>query len=153
MERLPISCLAATDGNSLHRTILQKLFGQKETPTNQNTSKRNTPTTFRYPSEKPHYEPQYSDPQYEQDHSWDDDNFDQEKLEFKYKFDKSLKQIEDNDIITDSHVSDKLRYALIDLWTVNPLLSIISTLRSFRSLLNLSKCQNPFIDTDFIPQI
>ena len=66
------------------------------------------------------YEPQFRDQQYQRDLYWDDDVYDQEKLGFRNSSDKSLEQIEDDDIITDSHVPNKLRYPLIDLWTGNP---------------------------------
>ena len=50
---------------------------------------------------------------------WDEELYDQDKLEYKDTYNKPNDQIESDDLITDAHVSDALRYALIDLWTVN----------------------------------
>ena len=58
--------------------------------------------------------------------------FDQDKLEYKDYYNKSKDQIERDDLITDAHVSDELRYALIDLWTVNPHLPDTSALPNFQ---------------------
>ena len=41
-------------------------------------------------------------------------------LEYKDTYNKPDDQIESDDLITDAHVSDALRFALIDLWTMNP---------------------------------
>ena len=59
--------------------------------------------------------------QYELDPYWKEDLFDQDKLEYKGTYNKPNDQIESDDLITDAK-ADALRYALIDLWTVNPLL-------------------------------
>ena len=46
--------------------------------------------------------------------------YEQDKLEYKDTYNKPNDQIECDDLITDAHVSDALRHALIVLWTVNP---------------------------------
>ena len=61
---------------------------------------------------------------------------------YKHNFDKPPEQIEDDDIFTDSHVSDKLRSALIDLWTVHPQLPNTSLLPKFRPLPNLQNVKH-----------
>ena len=71
-------------------------------------------------------------PQYRLDPYWDGDLYDQEKLEYKDTYNKSNDQIESDDLITDAHLSDALRYALIDLWTVNPHLLDTSALPNFQ---------------------
>ena len=45
-------------------------------------------------------------------------------MEYKDTYNKLNDQIESDDLITYAHVSDALRYAVIDLWTVNPQLPI-----------------------------
>ena len=61
-------------------------------------------------------------PQYGLDPYWDEDLYDQDKLKYKDTYNKPNDQVESDEIITDAHVSDALRYALIDLWTENPYL-------------------------------
>ena len=100
---------------------------KKGTPTHQKTVTQNIPTPFRNLPEKPYREPQFIHPQYQRDPYWDDDLYDQEKLEFNHKFDESLKRTEDEDLITELCLSDKLRYALTDLWTFNLQLHPTST--------------------------
>ena len=53
-------------------------------------------------------------------------------MEYKDTYNKSNDQIECDDLITDAHVSDALRYALIDWWTVNPHLPDTSALPNFQ---------------------
>ena len=97
--------------------------------------------------------PQFIGPQFQRDPYWDIDLYHQEKLEFKHSSDKSLEQTDEYDIFTDSHKSDKLRYALIDKWTVNPQQPNTSTLPKIRPRPIFKKCQNPVIDIEFIPQL
>ena len=52
-------------------------------------------------------------------------------MEYKDTYNKPNNQVESDDLITDAHVSDALRYALIDLWTVNPHLPHTSALPNF----------------------
>ena len=61
----------------------------------------------------------FVDPQYGLDPYWDEVSYDQDKSEHKDTYNETNHQIESDDLITDAHVSDVLRYALIDLWTVN----------------------------------
>ena len=55
------------------------------------------------------YEPQFMDPHSQQDPYWNGDLYDQGKLEYKHNFNKPPEQIEDDDITTESQLSDKLR--------------------------------------------
>ena len=126
---------------------------EKETFTHQNTAKKHIPTTFRPLSEIPDYQPQFFDPHYQRDPYWDNHLYNQEKVEFKHSFDKLPEKIKDDDIFTDSHVSDKHRYALIDFWTVNPQLTNTSSLPNFRPPLNFEKRHYPVIDTGNNPQL
>ena len=80
------------------------LFG-KQTPTCHNTAKQNIPTPFRHSPEMPDYEPQFIDLRNQRDLYWDDHLYNQEKHLFENGFDKYTEQIEDFDILTDSHVS------------------------------------------------
>ena len=48
------------------------------------------------------------------DHYWDEDLYDQDKLEYKDTYNKPNDHIECHDLITDAHVLDALRYALIE---------------------------------------
>ena len=50
----------------------------------------------------------------------------------KDTYNKPIDQIESDVLITDAHVSDALRYALIVLWTVNPRLPDTSALPNFQ---------------------
>ena len=77
----------------------------------------------------------------------------QEKLEYKHNFTKQAEQLKDDDLITDSHVTDKLRYALIDLWLVNPQLLIASPFTNFRPPPNFTKCQKPVEDREIAPYL
>ena len=92
----------------------------------------NFDTHFRPLPEVVAYDPDFVDPQYGFDPYWDEEIYDQEKLEYKDTYNKPNDQIESDDLITDAHVSDALRYAVIDLWTVNPQLPDTSPLPNFR---------------------
>ena len=89
-------------------------------------------TQFRTLPEVVAYDTYLIDPQYGLDPYWDEDLYDQDKLEYKYTYNKPNDQIESDDLITDAHVSDALRYALIALRTVNPQLPDTSVLPNFR---------------------
>ena len=54
------------------------------------------------------------------DHQYGLDPPDQENLEYRHNCNTPAEQIDEDDIIINSHVSDKVRHALIDLWTSNP---------------------------------
>ena len=60
------------------------------------------------------------DPQGGLDPYCDEDLHDQDKLEYKYTYIKPDDQIESNDLITDAHLSDALRYAILGFWRLNP---------------------------------
>ena len=51
---------------------------------------------------------------------WEDRIDDQCILEYRQKYDKPIELIEVDDTVDDLHVSDTLRHALRDSWTVNP---------------------------------
>ena len=53
-------------------------------------------------------------------------------MEYRDSYNKPNDQIECDDLITDAHVSDALRYALIDFWTINPHLPDTSALPNFQ---------------------
>ena len=78
------------------------------------------------------YDAFFVDPQNGLEPYWVEDLYDQDKLEYKATYTKSNDQIECGDLITDAHVSDALRYSLIDLWTVNPHLLDTSALPNFQ---------------------
>ena len=78
------------------------------------------------------YDAYFVDPQYGLDPYCDENLYDQEKLEYKDTYNKPKNQIESDYLITDAHVSDALRYALIDLWTVKPHIPDTSTLPNFQ---------------------
>ena len=99
--------------NNMH--IIHKIF-----PTYEYNYTVNFDTQFRPLPEVVAYHAYFVDPQYGFDPYWVEELYDQDKLEYKDTHNKPKDQIECDDLITDAHVSDVLRYALIDLWTVNP---------------------------------
>ena len=56
------------------------------------------------------------------------------------------------DLFTDSHASDKLKYVLIEFWTLHAKLSNTSAIPNFRQRPNFTRGQNPFIEKKIIPQ-
>ena len=99
------------------------------------------------------YHAYFVDPQYGFDPYWDEELYDQDKLEYKDTYNKPNDQIECDDLITDAHVSDVLRYALIDLWTVNPHLSDTSALPNFRPRPQNQQRHTAVIDDQILPQL
>ena len=99
------------------------------------------------------YDAYFVDPQYGLDPYWDEELYDQDKLEYKDIHNKPNYQIESDDLITDAHVSDALRYALIDLWTVNPHLPDTSALPNFQPRPQNLQRQTAFIDDQILPQL
>ena len=95
---------------------------QKTLPTYKNDYAENFDTQFRAIIEAVAQDTCLNDPQYGLDRYRVEDKYDQDqdKLEYKDTYTKPNDQIGSDDLITDAHVSDALRYALIDLWTVNP---------------------------------
>ena len=79
--------------------------------------------------------------------------YDQDKLEYKDTYNKPNDQVECDDLITDAHVSDALRYALIDLWTVNPHLPSTSALPNFQPRPQNQPRQTAVIDDQILPQL
>ena len=110
-------------------------------------------TQFRPLPEVVAYDANFVDPQYGLDPYWDEDLYDQEKLEYKDTYNKPTDQIESDDLITDAHVSDALRYALIDLWTVNPHLADTSAIPNFRPRPQNQQRQTAVIDDQILPQL
>ena len=74
-------------------------------------------------------------------------------MEYKDTYNKPNDQIECNDLITDAHVSDALRHALIDLWTVNPHLPDTSALPNFRPRPQNKQRQTAVIEDQILPQL
>ena len=99
------------------------------------------------------YDTYFVDSQYGFDPYWDEDLYDQDKLEYKDIYNKPNDQIESDDLITDAHVSDALRYALIDLRTVNPRLPDTSALPNFQWRPQNQQRQKAIIDDQFLPQL
>ena len=62
-------------------------------------------------------------------------------------------QIEYDNLITDAHVSDALRYALIDLRTINPHLPDTSALPNFQPRPQNHQRQSAVIDNQILPQL
>ena len=99
------------------------------------------------------YDPYFVDPQYGFDPYWDEEIYDQDKLEYKDTYNKPNDQIESDDLITDAHVSDALRYAVIDLWTINPQLPDTWPLPNFRQRPQNQQRQIAVIDDQILPQL
>ena len=74
-------------------------------------------------------------------------------MECKETYNKPNNQIESDDLITDAHVSDALRYALIELWTVNPHLPETSALPNFPPRPQNQQRQTAVIDDQVLPQL
>ena len=113
----------------------------------------NFDTQFRPLPEVVAYDAYFVDPQYGFDPYWDEELYDQDKLEYKDTYNKPNDQIECDDLITDAHVSDALRHALIDSWTVNPHLLDTSALPNFRPSPQNQKRHTAVIDNQFLPQL
>ena len=113
----------------------------------------NFDTQFRPLPEVVAYDAYFVDPQYGLGPYWDEELYDQDKLEYKDTYSKPNDQIECDDLITDAHVSDALRHALIDLWTVNPHLPDTSALPNFRPRPQNQQRQTAVIDDQVLPQL
>ena len=72
---------------------------------------------------------------------------------YKDTYNKPNDQIESDDLITDSHVSDALRYAVIDLWTVNPQLPDTSPLPKFQPRPHKQQRQIAVLDDQIFPHL
>ena len=74
-------------------------------------------------------------------------------MEDKDTSNKLNDQIESDDLITDALASDALRYALIDLWTVNPHLPDTTALPNFQPRPQNQQRQIAVIDDQILPQL
>ena len=126
---------------------------QKQLATYEYDYTDNFDTQFRPLPEVVAYDAYFVDPQYEFDPYWDKEIYDQSKLEYKFVYNKPNDQIECDDLIMDAHVSDVLRCALIDLWTVNPHLPDTSALPNFRPRPQNLQRQIAVIDDQTLPQL
>ena len=99
------------------------------------------------------YDTYFSDPQYGLDPYWDEDLYDQDELEYKKTYNKPKDQLESDDLVTDAHLSDALRFALIDLWSVNPHLLDTSALPTFQPRSQNQQRQIALIDDQNLPQL
>ena len=125
----------------------------KTLPTYEYDCTDNFDTQFRSLPEVVAYDAYFVDPQYGLDPYWDEELYDQDKLEYKDTYNKPNDQIESDDLITVAHVSDALRYALIDLWTVNPHLPDTSALPNFKPRPQNQQRQTAVIDDQILPQL
>ena len=74
-------------------------------------------------------------------------------MEYKDTYNKPNDRNECDDLITDAHVSDALRHALIDLWAVNPHLPDTSALPNFRPRPQNQQRHTAVIDDQSLPQL
>ena len=74
-------------------------------------------------------------------------------MEYTDTYNKPNDQIESDDLIADAHVSGALRYALIDLWTLNPHSHDTSSLPNFQRKPRNQQKQNAVIDDQKSPQL
>ena len=128
--------------------IIHKIF-----PTYEYDYTDNFETQFRPFPEVVAYDAYFVEPQCGFDPYWDEELYDQDKLEYKDTYNKPNDQIECDGLITDKHVSDALRHALIDLWTVNPQLPDTSALPNFRPRPQNQQKQTAVIDDQILPQL
>ena len=99
------------------------------------------------------YDTNFVDPQYGFEPYWDEDLNDRDKLEYKDTYNKPNDQVESDDLITNAHVSDALRCAVIDLWTVNPHLPGTSALPNFPASPKNQQRQIIVINDQTLPQL
>ena len=104
----------------------------KTLPTYEYDYTDNFDTQFRPLQKVVAYDTYFVDPQYGLDPYWDENLNDQDKLVYNDTYNKPSDQIESDDLSTDAHVSDALRYVFIDLWPVNPHLPDTSALPNFQ---------------------
>ena len=125
----------------------------KNTPSHEYDCTDNFDTQFRPLPEVVAYYTYFVDTQYGLDPYWDEELYDQDKLEYKETYNQPDDQIECDDLITDAHVSDALRHALLDLWTVNPHLPDTSALPVFQLRPKNQQRQTAVIDDQILPQL
>ena len=109
----------------------------------------NFDTQFRPLPEVVAYDTYFVDPQYGLDRYWDEDLYDQDKLEYKDTYNKPNDQIESDDLFTDADVSEALRFTLIDLWTVNPFYLIHQHYQNCNRDHKTNKCRQQSLTTKF----
>ena len=126
---------------------------QKTLPTYEYDYTDNFDTHFRPCPEVVAYDPYFVDPQYGFDPYWDEEIYDQDKLEYNDTYNKPNDQIESDNLITDAHVSDALRHTVIDLWTVNPQLPDTSPIPNFRLRPQNQQRQIAVIDDQILSQL
>ena len=102
----PIGCVAATDGNSFYKLILQN-EPNKKTPTHHYTSEQETYTNFNPPTKVVNHQSNFIDPPYQRHHFRNEDNYDKENTEFKQHYNRPPHQGEDHEIIFHKHISEK----------------------------------------------
>ena len=94
---------------------------------------------------------------------WDEDIYDQDKLEYIDTHNKHQcthnkdtapnDETESDELITDALVADALWYSLLDLWTVTPYLHDTSPLPNFQQRPKNQQWQIALIDDQIIPQL
>ena len=126
---------------------------QKTLPKYKHDYTDNSDTQFRPLPEVVQNKTYFVDPQHGLDSYWVEDFYDQDKLAYKDTYNKPIDQFESDDSITDAHVSDALRYALIDLWTVNPRSLDTSALPNFQPRPQNQQRQIAVIDDQILPQL
>ena len=80
---------------------------------------KNFETTFRPLQLIDNYDPYFEDPQYGRDPYWDEEIYDQEKLDFYTNY-TSESEVEPDDWETDRKIKPFFTYVTIDLWSPNP---------------------------------
>ena len=80
---------------------------------------KNFETTFRPLPLIDNYDPYFEDPQYGRDPYWDEEIYDQEKLDFHTNY-TSESEVEPDDWETDRKIKPFFTYVTIDLWSPNP---------------------------------
>ena len=118
MQKCPISCLTATDEKTHIVRYDKTHLIEKENTNHQTTVKQNISTPFRLLPETLEDEPEFFDPQFQRDFTGKKIFPMKKSWNLRTIIKNQQKKIEDDDIITDSHVSDKLRFALVLLWTI-----------------------------------
>ena len=151
--RNSIRCLAATNRKSQYSKIIDMLMIHKTLPTYEHDFTQNFEPQFRPLPEVVAFDTYIVDPRYGLDTHWDEDLYDQDKLEYKDTYNKPNDRIESSDLITDAQVSDALRYALIDLWTVNPHLPDTSSLPNFQPRPQNQQKQVAVIGDQILPRL
>ena len=108
---------------------------------------------FRPPPEIVAFHTYFVDPQYARHLYCDEILYNQDKFEYKYTHNKSYDQTGKDDLITDAHASDALRYAFLSLWTINPHLLDTSPLPNFLPRPKNQQRQIALIDDQTLPQL